>query len=98
MHIRLGLQLDGQRGDLVHSELDAQTTGPLGFLNVLETQLGLLRLEPSTSDRILQVREILARLDGPNRFLSPQLRRGCTWHRSHLAGVVRPVALARLEH
>lgn len=68
MHIRLGLQLDGQRGDLVHSELDALTTGPLGFLNIIETQLGLLRLEPSTSDRILQFREILARLDGPNRF------------------------------
>lgn len=68
MHIRLGLHLDGQRGEVVQPELDALTTGPLGLLNVLETQLGLLRLEPSTSDRILQFREILKRLDDPSRF------------------------------
>lgn len=68
MQLRVGLHLDGQRGDAAVPELDAQTTGPLGLLNVLETQLGLLRQEPSASDRVLQYREALKRLDDPVRF------------------------------
>ena len=44
MKIRLGLYLDGQHGTTFTAQLDSLTTGPLGMLNVLETQLGLLRL------------------------------------------------------
>lgn len=68
MQIRVGWHLDGQRGEAVTPGLDGLTTGPLGLLNVLETQLGLLRHEPSASDRVLQYREVLKRLDGEARF------------------------------
>ena len=68
MQLRVGLHLDGQRGERAAPELDARTTGPLGLLDVLETQLGLLRQEPSAADRVLQYREALKRLDGPARF------------------------------
>lgn len=68
MEVRLGLHLDGQHGTAFKAQLDSLTTGPLGMLNVLETQLGLLRLEVSNSDRVLQYLEILKRLDSPERF------------------------------
>lgn len=68
MHIRLGLYLDGQHGVAFQPALDHLTTGPLGMLNVLETQLGLLRLDVPNSDRVLQYRDVLKRLDSPDRF------------------------------
>ena len=68
MHLQVGLLLDGQRGQAHVNELDALTTGPLGLLNILETQTGLLREEPSGADRVLQYRELLKRLDHPDRF------------------------------
>jgi RecB family exonuclease len=68
MHLQVGLLLDGQHGHANVNELDAITTGPLGLLNVLETQLGLLCQEASGADRVLQYRELLKRLDGPHRF------------------------------
>ena len=68
MNIRLGLYLDGQHGTTFKAQLDSLTTGPLGMLNVLETQLGLLRLEVSNSDRVLQYLEVLKRLDSSERF------------------------------
>ncbi len=68
MHLQVGLLLDGQRGYTHVNELDALTTGPLGLLNVLETQTGLLRQEPSGADRVLQYRELLKKLDRPERF------------------------------
>lgn len=68
MRVRLGLYLDGQHGTAFKAELDSLTTGPLGMLNVLETQLGLLRLENSNSDRVLQYLDVLKRLDSQTRF------------------------------
>jgi hypothetical protein len=68
MKIRLGRELDGQHGDAQQQQLDAITTGPLGMLNLLETQLGLLHTEPPPSERILQYRERLKKLDRPERF------------------------------
>lgn len=68
MQLQVGLLLDGQHGHAHVDELDALTTGPLGLLNVLETQLGLLRQEPNGSDRVLQFRELLKKLDSPERF------------------------------
>ena len=44
MKVRLGFYLDGGHGTIFKAQLDSLTTGPLGLLNVLETQLGLLRL------------------------------------------------------
>lgn len=68
MKIRLARELDGQRGEGAGKQLDTLTTGPLGMLNLLETQLGLLHSEAPTSARILQYRERLKRIDGLERF------------------------------
>ena len=68
MKVRLGLYLDGQHGDAFKVELDSLVAGPLGMLNVLETQLGLLRKDVPNAERVLQYREILKRLDTPTRF------------------------------
>ena len=68
MNILLGLDLDGQHSETVISKLDAITVGPLGMLNLLETQLGLLRLETPNAQRIVQYRDCLKRLDTPERF------------------------------
>ncbi|MBP9735503.1 MAG: PD-(D/E)XK nuclease family protein [Rhodoferax sp.] len=68
MKIRLGLELDGQHREVHQKQLDAITTGPLGMLNLLETQLGLLHIEAPTSERILQYRQRLKQIDSPTRF------------------------------
>ncbi|MCF8167583.1 MAG: PD-(D/E)XK nuclease family protein [Rhodoferax sp.] len=68
MKIRLGRELDGQHGEAPGNQLDALTTGPLGMLNLLETQLGLLRTASSNAERILQYRQRLKQLNGPDRF------------------------------
>ncbi len=68
MKVRLGRELDGQRADAHRQQLDAITTGPLGMLNLLETQLGLLHPEAPTTERILQYRERLKAIDSPERF------------------------------
>jgi RecB family exonuclease len=68
MNVRLGLHIDGQHGAAFRAQLDSLTTGPLGMLSVLETQLGLLRLEVPNSDRVLQYADVLKRLDSPARF------------------------------
>ncbi len=44
------------------------TVGPLGLLNILETQLGLVRERPSQSERIVQYRDCLERCDRADRF------------------------------
>ena len=42
MHIRLGLQLDGQHGWHIKNSLGEITVGTNGMLNILEAQLGLI--------------------------------------------------------
>lgn len=68
MKIRLGFELDGQHGEKPRNQLDEITTGPLGMLNILETQLGLLSVETGQAERVLQYRELLRRLNLPERF------------------------------
>ena len=46
MHIHFGLNLDGERGRSARNRLGFMTAGPLGMLNVLETQMGLLHDMP----------------------------------------------------
>jgi hypothetical protein len=48
--IRFGLSLDGERGWHAHDSLGHSTVGPLGFLNVLEAQLGLTGPSVSASE------------------------------------------------
>jgi hypothetical protein len=68
MKIRFGLHLDGEHGWQPANQLNATTTGPLGLLNLLETQLGLLQSLPSGAERIVQYVECLKRCDSPARF------------------------------
>ena len=68
MHIHFGLNLDGERGRSARNQLGFMTAGPLGMLNVLETQMGLLRDRPSQSQRIVQYRDCLKRADHERRF------------------------------
>ena len=68
MKITFGLHLDGQRVLLSSNSLGDITVGPQGFLNILETQLGLLSDQPSHAERIAQYRDCLSSSDSPLRF------------------------------
>ena len=56
MRIRFGLDLDGEHGTHRVNELDAKTTGPLGLLGILETQLGLPHREVPAIERVMMYR------------------------------------------
>lgn len=73
MKIRLGLDLDGQHGEVPAPQLDEISVGPLGMLNILETQLGLLRLETPQGERVMQYRDGLRRIDSTTRFFHASL-------------------------
>lgn len=66
--IIFGYYLDGQRATRPANSLGVSVVGPMGFLSILETQLGLLALHPSQAERIVQYRNCLQELDGPERF------------------------------
>ena len=67
-HIRFGSRLDGERGWHAHNALGDSTLGPLGFLTLLETQLGLSRKQASTAERVVQWRARLAACRTGARF------------------------------
>jgi hypothetical protein len=66
--ITFGLALDGQRTTQPGNTIGESVVGPLGFLNILETQLGLLALHPSQVERVVQYRDCIARADSEQRF------------------------------
>lgn len=66
--ITFGWHLDGQRPMPPVDSLGVSVVGPLGFLNILETQLGLLSIHPSQAERIVQYRDCLQKLDSDQRF------------------------------
>jgi hypothetical protein len=66
--IRLGLDLDGERGWHARDALGDSTVGPLGFLGILETQLGLTRVVSPQAQRIVQMRECLQAACNGSRF------------------------------
>jgi hypothetical protein len=66
--ITFGWHLDGQRATQPRNVLGELVVGPLGLLNFLETQLGLLALHPSQAERIVQYRNCLQTLDADDRF------------------------------
>lgn len=70
MKITFGLHLDGQRSWHRKNQLGHATVGPLGFISLLETFLGLPKPMASEGERILQYRELLSTLDTPSRFYS----------------------------
>lgn len=68
MKITFGLRLDGERGWRPANRLGMPVFEPLGFLNLLETRLGLLRAECTHAERVTQYRECLKRCDTPERY------------------------------
>lgn len=68
MKITFGLHLDGQRSWRRRNQLGHATVGPLGFLNLLETFLGLPKPTVSEGERVLQYRELIANQNKPSRF------------------------------
>jgi hypothetical protein len=68
MKLRFGLHLDGQHGRPAYACLGHADAGPRGLLTILETQLGLPSSNGSTTERIVQYRGCLLKLDTPDRF------------------------------
>ncbi len=66
--VRFGLALDGERGWHARDALGESTVGPLGFLSLLEIQLGLTRVAVSQSERVVQWRACLAACRTGTRF------------------------------
>ncbi len=66
--IAFSLYLDGQRAAAPVDQLGSVLVGPLGMLDILETQLGLLSRHASTAERTVQYRDCLQLLDEPARF------------------------------
>lgn len=66
--ITFGYHLDGQRPTPPTNSLGSSEVGPLGFLNILETQLGLAAIYPSQAERIVQYRDCLQKADSEHRF------------------------------
>lgn len=66
--ITFGIHLDGQRATPPTDSLGVPMVGPLGFLSILENQLGLLAIHPSQSERIVQYRDCLQKLNSEQRF------------------------------
>ena len=70
-HIRFGLSIDGGAGALFGAAVGRSALGPLGLLNVLETQLGLLRATVSQPERVVQMRQCLrAAMTAPRFYAS----------------------------
>lgn len=66
--ITFGMHLDGQRTTTPTNSIGVSVVGPLGLMNILETQLGLLALHPSQAERIVQYRACLEKHDNDARF------------------------------
>lgn len=66
--ILFGLSLDGQRGWHPRNCIGESVVGPTGMLTLLETQLGLLRVLPSHSQRVMQMRQCLQTSRTGGRF------------------------------
>jgi len=66
--IRFALALDVQSGWLTRDAVGETTVGLLGMLTALPTQLGLLRVPVSQSERVVQFRACLPRACTGSRF------------------------------
>ncbi|MGZ8983015.1 MAG: PD-(D/E)XK nuclease family protein [Methylotenera sp.] len=74
MKIRLGLQLDGQRGWHVGNFLGEITVGMNGMLGILEPQLGLIAESVPQSQRVVQYLDCLKHCDHKGRFYHSSLQ------------------------
>jgi hypothetical protein len=109
MKIRFGLHFDGQRGWQPKTALGEITVGVSGFLEILETHLGLLRIHASQSERIVQYRDCLRQCDDPGRFFhrtfaTDELGTSATllgwrdaWYLNGWSGKTQPTSSARIR-
>jgi len=74
MKIRLGLQLDGQRGWHAKNSLNEITVGTSGMLSILEPQLGLIAESVPQSQRVVQYLDCLKHCDHEKRFYHRSLQ------------------------
>lgn len=68
MRIRFGRNLDGEQGSFRTNNLDFKTVGPLGLLDILETQLGLPHTDVPQIERVMVYLSCLKQADHPLRF------------------------------
>lgn len=68
MQITFGMQLDGQRPVRPGNQLGSVMVGPQGLLEILETQLGLVALQPCAVQRAAAYRDCLAKGTDTKRF------------------------------
>jgi hypothetical protein len=68
MQITFGMQLDGQRPIRPGNRLGSVTVGPQGLLEILETQLGLVALQPCAVQRAAAYRDCLVQGADTKRF------------------------------
>lgn len=73
LSITFGLHLDGQRVSQPGSRLGEAVVGPLGFLAILQTLLGLSQKSVSQAERITQYRDCLLAVDSSDRFYHDSL-------------------------
>jgi len=73
MHVTLGLTHDSQQGPSPRSQFNAPVVGPLGFLSLLETYLGLSAPEVATAQRVATFMGLLQQHDDGARFYSRSL-------------------------
>lgn len=68
MRITLGLGLDGLKPKILSSTIGVKEVGPIGFLNILETQCGIAPIVDSPTTRVIQYLACLKVCDTPQRF------------------------------
>lgn len=74
MHVTFGLNLDARQGPSPQSSFNAPVVGPLGFLSLLETYLGVARPEVAATQRVAVYMGHLQRHDNASRFYSASIR------------------------
>ena len=73
MKVTFGMELDGYESSGPTNTIGEVTVGPLGFLGILETQLGLVGNWPNEAIRVVQYLHCLKSLDNGDRFYSRSL-------------------------
>ena len=68
MIVRFGLALDGKIPERPETRIGHVSTGPQGFLSILETQLALCVPDISPAVRMVQYHECLRKMDSSARF------------------------------
>lgn len=74
MHITLGLTHDSQQGPSPRSYFNAPIVGPMGFLSLLETYLGLSTPDVAAAKRVATFMGLLQMHDDQTRFYSKSLK------------------------